>query len=94
MVPALVKEANAFLAASGFAADAKPFTAREIVSYNNQDVLIWKFFRTLKRIDRWLGERFFGKTYEQRLPHGSPSTWQNLVGAGGQGLTPEDDPPT
>jgi hypothetical protein len=92
MVPALVSEANTFLAASSFAREAKPFTAKEIVSYNREDVMIWKFFRTLKRIDRYLGERFFHKTYEQRLPHGSPSTWQNLVGAGGQGLTPEDEP--
>ena len=94
MVPALVEQANRFMAASGFARTALPFTIKAIRDYNKEDVLIWKFFRTLKRIDRYLGERFFHKTYDQRLPHGSPSTWQNLVGAGGQGLTPEDDPPT
>jgi len=90
-VPALIEEANRFMADSDFAKDAKPFTVKQIKAYNREDVMIWHFFRTLKRIDRFIGERFLGKTYEQRLPKGSPKKWQNLVGAGGMGLVPEDE---
>lgn len=90
LVPAVVEEANSYMADSDFAGDAKPFTVKEIRGYNREDVIIWHFFRTLKRIDRWVGETFLGREYEQRLPHGSPRTWKNLVGAGGMGLTRED----
>jgi hypothetical protein len=89
LVPALVEEANRFLA--GAVPQAKPLTVKEITAYNRQDVMIWQFFRTLKRIDRYISERFLGKTYEQRLPSGSPKTWKNLVGAGGQGLSVEEN---
>ena len=44
----------------------------------------------MRRIDRWIGERFYGRTYEQRLPRGTPRKWKNLVGAGGPGLSAED----
>ena len=91
LVPLLVAEANKFMAGSDAVPDSKPFTVKEITSYNRQDVMIWHFFRTLKRIDRYISERFFHRAYEQRLPAGSPKTWKNLVGAGGQGLTPEDE---
>ncbi len=65
----------------------KPYTAKEIVGYNRQDVWIWKFFRQMKRVDRLITEKIMGKTYGQRLPKGSPDQWENLVGAGGKGLT-------
>ena len=90
MVPALVKTTNDYLRAKDFGKEAEPFTVKEIESYNREDVFIWHFFRTLKRIDRWVGEKLLGKTYEQRLPKGPPSQWENLVGAGGKGLTKED----
>jgi len=91
LVPELVDEANRFMAESTFAGDAKPFTVKRIYAYNREDVMIWHFFRTLKRIDRWVSERLFKKTYEQRLPKGSPKKWKNLVGAGGMGLSPDDE---
>jgi len=90
-VPSLVERANRYMSESEFARDAKPFTIKEIKSYNREDVAIWHTFRTLKRIDRWVGETFLGKTYEQRLPRGSPRKWKNLVGAGGMGLEDDDD---
>ncbi len=90
LVAPMVEEANRFMAESSFAKDAEPFTEKKISAYNGQDVAIWHAFRTLKRVDRYLGERFLGKTYEQRLPHGSPKKWKNLVGAGGMGLVDKD----
>lgn len=91
LVPDAVIEANRFLAEAAFGRSARPFTEKAIRAYNRQDVMIWKVFRTLKRMDRWFGEKFVGRTYEQRLPRGSPGKWKNLVGAGGRGLSPEDE---
>lgn len=91
LLPQLIPEANRFLAASAFGRDLKPYTEKEIRAYNREDVFIWKLFRSLKRFDRYLGERFFHKPYEQRLPKGSPATWKNLVGAGGGGLSAEEE---
>lgn len=85
----LTELANGYL--KGLGADFKPLTPELVRNYNSQDVLIWKFFRSLKRVDRFLTEKVFKRRYEQRLPPGSPSTWENLVGAGGQGLTPEEE---
>jgi hypothetical protein len=91
LVPALVAEANRFMAASEFARHEKPFTEKQIKAYNREDVMIWHIFRTFKRIDRFIGEAFLKKKYEQRLPKGSPKKWENLVGAGGMGLVPEEE---
>ncbi len=91
LVPAIVDAANHFLKNSPSTKDAKPFTIKQIQAYNREDVMIWHFFRTLKRIDRYVSETLLGKTYEQRLPHGPPKTWKNLVGAGGQGLSKDDE---
>jgi len=89
VAPELTDRANEFL--RGLGVVAKPITPKEVTSYNNQDVVIWNLFRSLKRVDRFFTERVFGKKYEQRLPPGSPSRWENLVGVGGMGLTPEDE---
>lgn len=86
LVPELVDIANAFMADSPHIAGARGFTAKEIASYNREDVIIWHFFRTLKRADRFVTERLLGGQYEQRLPKGPPGSWKNLVGAGGMGL--------
>ena len=66
-------------------------TLEGIKKYNRQDVVIWNFFRRLKRLDRFLTERLLGGEYEQRLPSGPSSQWENLVGVGGMGLTPEEE---
>jgi hypothetical protein len=85
----LVGIGNRFLAEAGLA--GKPLTLEEIKKYNRQDVVIWNLFRRLKRLDRFLTERLLGGEYEQRLPSGPSSRWENLVGVGGMGLTPEDE---
>ena len=91
LVPKMVKMTNEWLKQNLSQLQILPYTVKEIISYNRQDVLIWKFFRQMKRLDRFITEKIFRKTYEQRLPHGSPVNWQNLVGAGGKGLTlPEE----
>ncbi len=87
LVPRMVELANAWLKDNLSELELPPYTAKEIAAYNRQDVLIWKFFRQMKRMDRFITEKILGKTYEQRLPQGSPRNWENLVGAGGKGLT-------
>ena len=90
LVPRMTELANQWITAelSGFGIE--PFAEKEISGYNREDVLIWKFFRQMKRMDRFITEKIMGKKYEQRLPTGSPLTWENLVGAGGKGLTVPD----
>ena len=90
LVPRMTELANQWINSelSGFGIE--PFGDKEISGYNNEDVLIWKFFRQMKRMDRFITEKVMGKKYEQRLPKGSPLGWENLVGAGGKGLTVPD----
>lgn len=90
LVPAMVKLTNQWLRAEMEEFGIEPFAQKEISGYNNEDVLIWKFFRQMKRMDRFITEKIMGKQYEQRLPKGSPLGWENLVGAGGKGLTIPD----
>jgi len=87
LVSSLVELANQWMAKELPELGLEPFSEKEILSYNRQDVMIWKFFRQMKRMDRFLTEKILGKSYEQRLPAGSPRSWENLVGAGGRGLT-------
>ena len=87
LVPRMVELANQWIENELGEINIAPFNQKEIFSYNYQDVLIWKFFRQMKRMDRFITEKIFKKTYEQRLPKGSPKNWENLVGAGGKGLT-------
>lgn len=87
LAPGMVDLTNQWLQENLSELELQPYTVKEIVSYNRQDVLIWKFFRQMKRMDRLITEKILGKTYEQRLPKGSPDKWENLVGAGGKGLT-------
>lgn len=87
LVPRMVELANQGMGKEIPELGLEPFSAKEILSYNRKDVLIWKFFRQMKRLDRFITEKIFGKSYEQRLPSGSPRFWENLVGAGGKGLT-------
>lgn len=86
-VPRMVALVNRWLAGEAAGLGLKPFAQKEIFSYNRQDVLIWKFFRQMKRLDRFVTEKILRGKYEQRLPRGSPQKWENLVGAGGKGLT-------
>lgn len=90
IVPELVKLANRYIEQELKDFSIKPFSTKEIINYNQKDVLIWKFFRQMKRMDRFITERIFNKSYDQRLPRGNPANWENLVGAGGKGLTIPD----
>jgi len=90
LLPGMIELTNQWLNDKASELQIAPYTVKEIKSYNRQDVLIWKFFRQMKRLDRFFTEKILGKTYEQRLPKGSPLNWENLVGAGGKGLTVPD----
>ena len=67
-MPALIEDANRFLAESMADFDPAPFTVKEIHSYHRSDLLLWKFLRAMKRMDRLITEEFLGRAYEQRLP--------------------------
>jgi hypothetical protein len=90
LVPRMIELTNQFIKTELVGSGIEPFAEKEISGYNNEDVLIWKFFRQMKRMDRFITEKIMGKKYEQRLPQGSPLGWENLVGAGGKGLTVPD----
>lgn len=67
-VPALIEDANRFLAQELAAFSLQPFTVKEIHSYHRSDLLLWKFLRAMKRLDRYLSEDLLGRPYEQRIP--------------------------
>ncbi len=87
LVKRMVELANQWMGSELKELNLAPFHPGQIFRYNQQDVLIWKFFRQMKRMDKFITEKILGRTYEQRLPSGSPKNWENLVGAGGKGLT-------
>ena len=87
LVPRAIELANTWMQTPIPEMNLHPFTEKEIAGYNREDVMIWKFFRQMKRMDRFITEKILGRSYEQRLPQGSPLEWENLVGAGGKGLT-------
>jgi len=67
-VPALVADANRFLQDRMTAFQLAPYTIAEIRSYNRSDLLLWKFLRAMKRMDRFITQEILGRSYEQRLP--------------------------
>ncbi|MCF6213174.1 MAG: DUF6206 family protein [Flavobacteriaceae bacterium] len=48
--------------------NATHITRREIDKYYQNDKFIWQLFLALRRLDRWLTNRVFGKQYEFILP--------------------------
>jgi len=68
MAPALVEEANAFFKEEMSEYELKPFTEEEMQKYHRNDTMIWVFFRTVKRFDRFIQEKILRRPYEQRLP--------------------------
>jgi len=67
-VPALIEDANLFLAERMAEFNLDPFTQKEIHSYHRGDLLLWKFLRAMKRMDRFISEELLGRPYEQRIP--------------------------
>lgn len=75
LVPALVEEANAFLAAAGGVSPSpstvRPLTVREVRYYYRQDRLIWFVFQNSRRIARAL-RSLIGRPLDYRLPPHRP----------------------
>jgi len=68
LVPALIEDANRFMQECMADFKLAPFTVKEIWSYHRSDLLLWKFLRAMKRLDRFISEELLGRPYEQRLP--------------------------
>jgi len=48
--------------------DQKPLTVGEVDKYYREDKLIWSFYLSFRRIDRWLTTKIFRRRYEYILP--------------------------
>jgi len=48
--------------------DQKPLTVDEVDKYYREDKLIWSFYLSFRRIDRWLTTKIFRRRYEYILP--------------------------
>jgi len=48
--------------------DQKPLTVDEVDKYYREDKLIWSFYLSFRRIDRWLTTQIFRRRYEYILP--------------------------
>jgi len=48
--------------------DQKPLTVDEVDKYYREDKLIWSFYLSFRRIDRWLTTRILRRRYEYILP--------------------------
>ncbi len=48
--------------------DQKPLTLEEVNKYYREDKLIWSFYLSFRRIDRWLTTRILRRRYEYILP--------------------------
>jgi hypothetical protein len=48
--------------------DQKPLTVDEVDTYYREDKLIWSFYLSFRRIDRWLTTKIFRRRYEYILP--------------------------
>ncbi|MBE9544046.1 MAG: hypothetical protein IMF02_06095 [Proteobacteria bacterium] len=48
--------------------DQKPLTVDDVEKYYREDKLIWSFYLSFRRIDRWLTTKIFRRRYEYILP--------------------------
>ncbi len=67
-IPQLVKDANQIFAEKFGDLSLEPLTEKEIEKYYKEDVFIWRFFQTSRRIDKFITEKIKRKRYEYRLP--------------------------
>ena len=67
-VPALVADANRLMQERMAEFQLAPYTVEEIRSYNRSDLILWKWLRAMKRMDRFITQNILGRSYEQRLP--------------------------